>query len=1046
MSVKKFKFVSPGVFVNEIDNSQIPKAGAGMGPVIIGRSRKGPGMQPVQVQSFSEFVEVFGTPIATSEGSDAWRTDLLKGPTYAAYAAQAYLANSTPLTFMRLLGEEHSNRAATNSGRAGWKIGSGSNNDCPPANSNSSTGGAYGLFLIASGTAEQTPVASRLNVASGTLGAIWYFKEGGIVLSGSQRGKGGTIGATGSNIMIQQGTDRTYKAMIYDGSDTIVHETEFNFNPTSDKHIRKVFNTDPTLMNSSLVDSNSSKAKTYFLGPSYERMVHDKITSTTAGEGYGVILGLGSGSVGGSDFRMQARAAQTGWVIAQDLRATAGAADGDKDGTQANLLTPTFDPGNSDLATRLFKFHTLNGGSWEQRNLKISIADIKASPQPTINPYGTFTVLLRRMWDSDNKVQLVEQFNNCSLNPNAPNYIAKKIGDKYQSYDTTRKRLVSYGNYDNRSSHIRVEMAAAVDKDQHDATCIPFGFIGPLRYKSFTIYQDDGLKNPVHGAGAHKADTSGSLGVPYVGMYSPDQADNQKDLFIRWGAMSASFDGGRIFRASGSQRRDSDEPSNKTRNYIHCGNDPQGAKKVGGKSYRYAIGLTASIEFPRIALRSQDSHGGLKDPTEAYWGYDTSQTGALTNTFDQSNFDLLRPLAEGGGTVDSFTAGALTEPQCIFTLDDLSGSADGEYHYVSGSRAAGNSKTAIGGGYTSILDAGMDRFTMPLMGGFDGLDVTEAEPFNQTRALPSSATEKANSEYFSIKRAVDILADPEYVEYNILTAPGIVNENLTTHMIDVCEERGDALAIIDPNGGYTPNTEDASSEESRIGTVTTVANNMRDRALNTSYGASYFPWVRIKDTINNNDIYAPPSIAALGALSYSQAKSDVWFAPAGFNRGGLEGTIGVPVLDVRTHLTSDERDKLYENNINPIAKFPNEGIVVFGQKTLQVTPSALDRINVRRLMIFVKKEISRIANGILFDQNVQTTWDRFLSEVNPFLSDIQIGGGLSAYKVVLDETTTTADLIDRNILYAKIFLQPARAIEFIALDFTIQRTGAAFED
>ena len=145
-------------------------------------------------------------------------------------------------------------------------------------------------------------------------------------------------------------------------------------------------------------------------------------------------------------------------------------------------------------------------------------------------------------------------------------------------------------------------------------------------------------------------------------------------------------------------------------------------------------------------------------------------------------------------------------------------------------------------------------------------------------------------------------------------------------------------------------------------------------------------------------------------------------------------------------MNSKDRDKLYAANVNPIATFPSEGIVVFGQKTLQITPSALDRINVRRLLIFLKKEISRIAATILFDPNVEVTWARFRNQAETFLAGVKAGLGLSEYKVVLDSTTTTPDLIDRNALYAKIFLKPARAIEFIAIDFVITRTGASFED
>ena len=145
-------------------------------------------------------------------------------------------------------------------------------------------------------------------------------------------------------------------------------------------------------------------------------------------------------------------------------------------------------------------------------------------------------------------------------------------------------------------------------------------------------------------------------------------------------------------------------------------------------------------------------------------------------------------------------------------------------------------------------------------------------------------------------------------------------------------------------------------------------------------------------------------------------------------------------------LTSKQRDKLYDANINPIAQFPAEGIVIFGQKTLQATHSALDRINVRRLLIYLKRQISRFAATVLFDQNVRSTWNRFKGRVEPFLSSVQAGLGITKFKLVLDETTTTEDLIDRNIMYAKIFIKPARAIEYIALDFILTDDGAAFED
>jgi hypothetical protein len=283
---------------------------------------------------------------------------------------------------------------------------------------------------------------------------------------------------------------------------------------------------------------------------------------------------------------------------------------------------------------------------------------------------------------------------------------------------------------------------------------------------------------------------------------------------------------------------------------------------------------------------------------------------------------------------------------------------------------------------------------------------------------------------------------------SLATIPGLTHEGLTTHLVNTCEDRADALAIIDLPDAFQPREEGQEVKRlNNASTITALVNGLRTRGLNSSYGCTYYPWVRARDTINGAFLWLPPTIPALGTLSSSQRKTQVWFAPAGFNRGGLtEGSAGIPVVDVAHQLRRKDRDDLYSANINPIAKFPAEGIVIFGQKTLQVTPSALDRINVRRLMIFIKKRISQIAAGLLFDPNVSQTWARFLSKVNPFLADVRTNFGLSSFRVVLDETTTTPDLIDRNILYAQIFLKPTRAIEFIAIDFNISRTGASFED
>jgi phage tail sheath protein FI len=286
------------------------------------------------------------------------------------------------------------------------------------------------------------------------------------------------------------------------------------------------------------------------------------------------------------------------------------------------------------------------------------------------------------------------------------------------------------------------------------------------------------------------------------------------------------------------------------------------------------------------------------------------------------------------------------------------------------------------------------------------------------------------------------------VDMNLIAMPGITESTLTNRLMNVCEDRGDALAIIDPEGGYVPSTENTSTKVTNRGTATSVISNMRTRKPDSSYAAAYYPWVQINDPNSNHLIWVPPSVIMMGTIANSENSTGApWFAPAGFNRGGLSnGAGGFPVVNVAERLTKQQRDDLYDVNVNPIAKFPREGIVVFGQKTLQLRPSALDRVNVRRMMIYIKKEISRVAASLLFDQNVSATWDRFKAAARPILSDAKARFGISDYRLVLDETTTTPDLIDQNAVYAKIAIKPAKAIEYIFIDFNITNSGASFDD
>jgi hypothetical protein len=957
MSVKKFKFVSPGVFVTEVDNSQLPALPRDIGPVIIGRSLKGPSMRPVQVNSFSDFVETFGNPIFGGGSSDVWRAGPnVLAPSYSTYAAQAYLRNESPLIFVRLGGIEDDN--ATNDGKAGWKVGS---LDVMEG-AGKYSGGAFGLFMIPSAS------ATTGGMGTGSLAAIFYARTGSIGLSGSFADGGAGSGAIG---VFKCDGDKQFTAMIKDGSGNLTDKVVFNFSENSKLFIRNVFNTNPTLVSTDPDVVPSDNQKTYFLGETFERNITDLPESTD--KGYAVILGLDSGSTEQWNQQMPLERAKTGWFFSQDFGAP-------------SLYNPT-------NMQKLFRLVALTGGEWEQSNLKISISNISPSNNSAV-PYGTFDVQIRQISDSDSTVKPVEQYPGCNLNPNSPDFIARKIGDTYTDWDSTNKRYIAYGNYVNQSRYIRVELDQAVIDATADAQMLPFGVYGPLRWRGFTV-------------------VSGGITA------------------MRLGTTGTSMAGQTFVVGSQSNMPDSAETGS---NFVTFGTG--------------TANMTASFNFPEVPLRDKSTDGIVVNQKGVYFGATTNM--ANSNRFEPSLPDILRrkPLNADDSTPE--VANAL-EYSWIFSLDDITtGSAGVLAEYSSGSRSRDESMTAISAsttGYKEVVSQGFGRFTTVLNGGFEGINILEREPFRNT--LLDSTTANTNYAFATIDRAIDAVADAEVVECNMMTYPGLTNTILTNKLLDVCESRGDALAIIDIEDAYVPSAENASAIPSdRILPVDSAIDALDLRNLNNSYGCCYYPWVQITDTVTTGgSLWVPPSVVALGTFASSQARSELWFAPAGFNRGGLtEGSAGIPVTNVRSRLSSKERDDLYAANINPIAQFPAEGIVVFGQKTLQVTQSALDRINVRRLMIYVKREISRIAATLLFEQNVSATWNRFLGRTNPFLQSVKTRLGLTDFKVLLDETTTTPDLVDRNILYAKIFLKPARAIEFIALDFVITRSGASFED
>ena len=976
-SSKKFKFISPGVFIDEIDQSQLPATPTEVGPVVIGRSRKGPANIPVQVSSFSDFVQTFGDPVAGNEGGDAWRDGNNTAPTYAAYAAKAWLRNNSPLTFVRTLGSQDTN--ASDAGKAGWEV---------PVADAGDDGGVFALVVWPSASVHAS------NLVGGAVAAQFY-SSGRALLSGASGQNGSTL--------YEVSTENDF-SIVFTPAGGSEEKVKVSLDPSSQNFIRKSLNTNATITNEAITSAatrNFYQSGSYWLGESYEYSLGSSglglLSGGDATKYHAAVLPMvvnGTSSVQQNNFRGPATVATTGWFISQDL----------------SQNTSSYAARNQQ---QLFRLEALTAGEWVQRDVKISISNIKA-PVGDYQSYGSFSILIRSISDTDARPVIIERYDELNLNPASANYIAKVIGDRYQVYSQTELRNIEYGEFDNRSNYVRVVMNDDVAAGSGESRWIPFGVFGPLKYRDVAV---------VSGSSGWSA----NLAAPIAGAR---------------GAVQTMLDGNSttVYGTAG---------------HLVANTHILSLLAVGGTSF------SGTIQFPSVPVRGASTWGGPRNLRTTYWGAWTGR--AQDDTFYSPQIaDCLRPrsfdqnpspattTADVAGLTTTYTGSQAYEIAWVFSLDNISGSATANYTYSPGYRAAGTSVSALGGTFTASLDAGLDRFTTTLHGGFDGYDIKERDPFRNSNTVFSAATdEKQSYQLFSLRKSINLVASPDDVQMNAIVMPGIINEPVTNHLLDTAEDRADTLAIIDIPFAYTPDTEAKGSDESRneANTPSKAASDLAGRSINNSYGATYYPWVRILDTTSNQTLWAPPSVAALGVLSNTDRLQAPWFAPAGFTRGGLsEGAAGVPVLDVTRKLTSDDRDTLYENNINPIAKFPAEGIVIFGQKTLQQTASALDRINVRRLMIYLKREISFIASRLLFAPNAEATWDRFLGQANPLLRDVKSEFGIEDFRLILDETTTTPDLIDRNIIYAKLYVKPTRSVEFFAIDFIITNSGASFED
>jgi len=423
-------------------------------------------------------------------------------------------------------------------------------------------------------------------------------------------------------------------------------------------------------------------------------------------------------------------------------------------------------------------------------------------------------------------------------------------------------------------------------------------------------------------------------------------------------------------------------------------------------------GSTVAASFPSASYLGTTSGGnGQKNnrstyDQNVYYGFDF-------NSIDSQQY--LAPLPASAAAGNNIT----------MSLEDAFGN-DGASVLGTQYSAGDNPLSLSGSDYRQL------KFQVPFQDGFDGSNPAldnkigtnivagNTQGFDCSGALTSGSV--------SFKRALNAVSNPDEFDINLLAIPGIIHglhPTVTNHAIDKVEDRADCFFILD--GSKYGRTVQGAKDDIK--------------AIDSNYVGTYYPWIKILDSVKGKPTWVPPSVVLPGVFANSDRIGQEWFAPAGLNRGGL-----TEVLEAQTRLTNLERDDLYDARINPIATFPGQGVVVFGQKTLQGKPSALDRINVRRLLINLRKFIASSSRFLVFEQNTSQTRNRFLNIVNPYMEQVQANAGLTAFRVVMDDSNNTPDVVDRNQLVGQIFIQPTRTAEFIVLDFVVQPTGATFPE
>lgn len=627
----------------------------------------------------------------------------------------------------------------------------------------------------------------------------------------------------------------------------------------------------------------------------------------------------------------------------------------------------------------LFRVFSLSDGANANAKYKILIENITPSRDPAY-AFGKFDLCVYT-YDT-NKFE--KRFPGLTLDPTSTSYIARVIGDQNAYFDFDRaassQKIAIEGDYPVLNSYIRVEMSDDIIQGNVPSDALPFGFRG----YGFLVTSGSILSTaPSDQFFADRTNDIRRAVIPPVPMRKNIVDGSAASTELAWGTQLTL-----------QQLSD----------------------------YNYSEALDDSIAnftkfFPSFS------------PSSANFYVENSGSA---DTFNNNLFSIekIKVVTASNGLADP----NLWTSAAYIRQGNIVADASAKTRALSVSDLA--STTSKASEYVS--------FEVIMQGGFDGVNIFDAQKSNLTNLAIKREIDDAGNQgganagptISAYKKAVDIMGSKSDTDIQLLTIPGIRHASLTNYAISAVESRFDAMYIMDIEERDEFNAVITGS--GAVPDVSYTVDAFVNRSLNTSFASAYFPDVTIVNPDTGDLMVVPPSVAALGAMATNDKIGSYWNAPAGFNRASLTN-----VVESSVPLLQDDLDTLYDSSINPIVAFPGTGFVVWGQKTLLRAASSLDRINVRRLLIFLRRQVRQVANSLLFEPNTQATLDKFNALVNPIMQRIQSGGGVDRYRVVIDTTTTTQADIENNTIRGKIFLQPTRTAEFISIDFVVSGRSAA---